>query len=223
MSIKDHLCETALQRRKEDPDFRIHYDKVANIYREQQPTLAWGGGELVFQLSEIFNQHFPKAPYSPAFDYFAGLMWQWYLAGDLICTPIMVCGPPGPDKDIKYNQGILDELVEVSTKIDQLFTSAMFYGGNGDEDGIINTSRPFLQGGGVITRDNGEEINVKVIDGQCMNFPLEVGYIDAARLYIHLMLSRCFARWPYEMPYIFFFELSAKKHREVRHPYDDAL
>jgi len=87
---------------------------------------------------------------------------------------------PLPDEELRGNRRLLAELPAPF--------SASLYCAN-DEDGAVQWAAP---------------LGVRVFDEAAMkSLPLEVGYVDPGTLFMHLVLSGGFFRWPYGSSWLY--------------------
>lgn len=211
-AIKEDLAERMLQK----THYRDWMHRALQVIKEVNPYL-----EIIDPYRKIDEGRF-KIPFLDVVyqtartpDHLemliAGEMWQLLAQGRIIYTTIPIQHTPFPDRDQKRNQMALNKLVRASQATDGLFTAAKFWGGKYGEDGVIVASRPFVASNGFnIFQDR--VIEVESVAGIQTTFPLEVGSITPSRLRSHLEMSGCFARWPYGLNYIFFFEMVGWRH-----------
>jgi hypothetical protein len=111
-------------------------------------------------------------------------------SAEILCARLYVGGGPAPDKDVERNNQLLH------SALGHPF-SGEFWGGTQGEDGYIEVHEPVefdmknLQTGELVTRR---------FSGR---FPLEAGYISAAKTQHYLLGPQArLARWPYGSPEI---------------------
>jgi hypothetical protein len=104
-------------------------------------------------------------------------------SGKALRTTIKLGGEPHSDRFAAENNELL-------TRLPFPF-SGRFLGGQGDNDGSIEWSRP-IEADGIL--DGGERRVATIPAGQA---PLEVGYTNAFTTLFHLKESWNVARWPY--------------------------
>ncbi len=162
----DEECE------KDKNLYAIAYEYYKNIKKNYYTDIDW------------FGQYWDNSFINVADAHTFGMLHSWAGSGNLTFCTLYVNHTPNADKDIGWNNGVLQNLPKP-------FNGKYGGGGNADDDGWISWNEPIKLN---VFDINGIEHRKELNPGKC---PLEVGYTKFIRTYFHLAFERILARWPY--------------------------
>ena len=176
-------------------------EKVVNE-KLQEPLGAQVYASILKKLNDGFFDHewvdaiFQKWERYPItiYDAYAfGNVWTWIGLGQIYMAQINIEYIPVADRQIEEMNQILQSLWYPF--------SGTFWGGTQDEDGIIEIAEPIeLQNQPNFTNTESRSC---FISG---SFPLEVGYVSAAKTMVYMNGFGRLARWPYGSRDIWLFQ-----------------
>jgi hypothetical protein len=152
------------------------------------------GGHYDQRWVDVFFQNDPRQTLSMVDAYAFVQMWTRLNLGHIYHVLVEVGHEPCADAEIDEMNRRLGDIIPPFT--------AQFRGGTHDFDGAVSFSEPITLA--VYVRetedDPGERRTITLDPGQ--SFSLEVGTVDAAKMFIMLRRMGRIARWPYSSRFI---------------------